>query len=350
MAIMMYVQDNNEILPAAANAWSSISLSAGVLKCPDYIDANGYVFNANCAGQALGSFSDATIVPLTADGNTTTSPLNPFNPPISNVSYFDTDLDYSRHNNGLIASWLDGHVTYATNGVSFQTQMLGTLTSPTTTGEILTVVNPSANGSTPSCTLPTSGWTGSLQQTAVGSNGFVLYGYNGGNNPDTATSNIDETAVTGAFTSVGVPMEQLNNNPQIMTGGGQGMVGYNYNGSTNTNWNYIWGCASSVGDKALPITVAITPANESSKHILTVVCPQNLWYIRYMQISLVGAGSTTGPIYDYTSGETGSIIAQFSFIGNVTLTLTDQYAPTDPNMVGWSSTEQGVALGAIFLD
>ncbi len=127
LAILMYVQENDETLPEAATIWQSIKISSNlqtsnlaqtttassVTRCPNKTGvANGYVFNSDIAGLSLGAISDPTTSFLTADG-TRVANAAAVPPEYANVAYKRTDIDNTRHNNNLIASFLDGHTEIA---------------------------------------------------------------------------------------------------------------------------------------------------------------------------------------------------------------------------------------------
>jgi prepilin-type N-terminal cleavage/methylation domain-containing protein len=344
LAVMMYVQDNNETLPAAATAWSNISIPAGILMCPDATYSNGYLFNANIAGLALGSFSAPESTVLTADiNNPTTSPLNVPNYP--NVSYFDVDLNTSRHN-GTIASYLDGHVIMntATNGLSIQISKLGALQSALDTNYPLTIVNPTGVNGAASTTMP-AGASGSLTQTAVGTNGFVLYGWSGGTatqwQADGAGAH-DTSTATAAYTTIGSPVVTGNNSPQTFNVSHQIIT---YNGFSAVQSLIFAQSGNPPANLAPSFTIPITPANNLTTHVLTVVVPESYNNTRYMQITLTG-GSGAGVTYDYTAGVAANVVVQFKYIGPVTLTMVSPVANTG----GWNSGFYNAALSAIFFD
>jgi prepilin-type processing-associated H-X9-DG protein len=103
-AVLMYAQDNDELLPAPENVWGSLSLDKGVLVCPTKgtKTANGYVFDWGIAGAALGEISLPTETLLTVDGNSASTGL-------PNMAYDYSQFD-ARHGGKCIASFADGHV------------------------------------------------------------------------------------------------------------------------------------------------------------------------------------------------------------------------------------------------
>jgi prepilin-type N-terminal cleavage/methylation domain-containing protein/prepilin-type processing-associated H-X9-DG protein len=92
LAITMYAQDHEELLPTADGVWGAISLDKGVLICPTAGSKlpNGYLYNPAADSLALGEIPDPIAYPFTADATGTT-------------------LD-ERHTKKLIASFADGHV------------------------------------------------------------------------------------------------------------------------------------------------------------------------------------------------------------------------------------------------
>jgi prepilin-type N-terminal cleavage/methylation domain-containing protein len=99
-SVLLYAQDHEELLPAAENAWGDLKLDKGVLICPTAGKkvTNGYGFNANIAGMALGDVPDPAYILLTTDA------LSP-----SNLVTFMRDVDL-RHTQKVIAAYIDSHV------------------------------------------------------------------------------------------------------------------------------------------------------------------------------------------------------------------------------------------------
>jgi len=100
---MLYAQDHDELFPAADGVWGSISIDKGVLICPTAGKklANGYGFNANLGGKALGEITDPSFTALTADSATADNLLN-----------VTSDAD-KRHSSKAIWAFVDGHVEIA---------------------------------------------------------------------------------------------------------------------------------------------------------------------------------------------------------------------------------------------
>ncbi len=100
LAIMMYAQDHNELLPTYDTVWGSLSLDRGVLICPTKgkRTLNGYGFNYAVSGSALGEITDPTGTPLVADTSNT----------IDNTLRDGGDIDF-RHSGKVIGAYVDGH-------------------------------------------------------------------------------------------------------------------------------------------------------------------------------------------------------------------------------------------------
>jgi len=104
-AILIYVQDHDEMFPPSSSVWTTLNLPANVFVCPTFGTKypNGYVYNNALSGAALGSFTDPTTDLITADGNhvVTTSTT-------ANVAYSNVDYDF-RHMGFMIGAFADGH-------------------------------------------------------------------------------------------------------------------------------------------------------------------------------------------------------------------------------------------------
>lgn len=105
VALQMWCQDHDEVMPEATEMWGGVSLDKGVLKCPSKARVkNGYVYNVFVAGIALGKLDPPEMTVLTADGIEDTSGV------LDNVGYKQADYDSRRHSKKMIASYVDGHV------------------------------------------------------------------------------------------------------------------------------------------------------------------------------------------------------------------------------------------------
>ena len=130
MAISLNCQDNNEVMPSATAVWSSVVPQSKITVCPDMTSiANGFVFNAELGGQALGQVpylascatpNDVTSCFVTADGATSeaigaSTTIYPSATIIANCAYIPADIATGRHSGSstggsFIASFVDGHV------------------------------------------------------------------------------------------------------------------------------------------------------------------------------------------------------------------------------------------------
>jgi prepilin-type N-terminal cleavage/methylation domain-containing protein/prepilin-type processing-associated H-X9-DG protein len=108
VAILMYAQDHDEMLPDHSSVWPEINVDRNILMCPTKGKkvANAYVYNFAVSSQALGEIIDPTGSLLTMDGQhaATTSPVT-----YDNVAYTIDDLD-ARHSTKFVATFVDGHV------------------------------------------------------------------------------------------------------------------------------------------------------------------------------------------------------------------------------------------------
>lgn len=115
VAVQMWTQDNNELLPPASGWTTSVGLSGKVLTCLDASGlTNAYLYNNKYAGQTLSSATQlqtADLALLTCDGaHTATVATGVYAATLVNMLYTSTD-PAPRHNNSLIAGWVDGHVS-----------------------------------------------------------------------------------------------------------------------------------------------------------------------------------------------------------------------------------------------
>ena len=104
-ACLMYAQDNNELLPTGATVWGSLNMDKGVLICPTLGTkySNGYGYDMQCDGVALGEITDTSGTVLTADAVTTAN----------NLLYSPANVDY-RHGSKTIMTCVDGHAEITT--------------------------------------------------------------------------------------------------------------------------------------------------------------------------------------------------------------------------------------------
>jgi len=104
-AILIFANDNDEMLPTAEAMWAGVQVDPHLLTCPTAGKGlrNGYVYLNARADMPLGKISNPTAAALTADGY-----HSPAAGTFANIAYNTVDLAY-RHNRKLIASFADGH-------------------------------------------------------------------------------------------------------------------------------------------------------------------------------------------------------------------------------------------------
>ena len=131
LAIMMFAQDNQETLPTTSEVWAATNLPAKVLKCPTLGSrvSQAYIYNggSHLSGVGLGKYKDPTEVVLTGDAMTKSATEGYADLTEADNGSGSADLlaDTSnadrfvgkyfalgRHDGGIIASFLDGHVSY----------------------------------------------------------------------------------------------------------------------------------------------------------------------------------------------------------------------------------------------
>jgi prepilin-type N-terminal cleavage/methylation domain-containing protein/prepilin-type processing-associated H-X9-DG protein len=108
VAILMWAQDHDEVLPDASSVWPEINVDRNILMCPTKGKkvANAYIYNSSVSSRALGMVDRPEMQLLTCDGQhaATTSPVT-----YDNVGYTVEDID-ERHSNKAVATFADGHV------------------------------------------------------------------------------------------------------------------------------------------------------------------------------------------------------------------------------------------------
>jgi prepilin-type N-terminal cleavage/methylation domain-containing protein/prepilin-type processing-associated H-X9-DG protein len=109
VAILMYAQDHDEVLPDHSSVWPEINVDRNILMCPTKGKkvANAYVYSSGLSSLTLGELADPSGTLMTMDGQhaATTGPP----PTYDNVAYMVTDID-ARHSNKFVATYADGHV------------------------------------------------------------------------------------------------------------------------------------------------------------------------------------------------------------------------------------------------
>lgn len=179
-ALMMYIQDNGEMLPPSSTVWQNLNLPAKSLICPTLgTTNNGYGFMNYLGGTAMGTITNPETTPVSADMKiSTTSP---------NLITSQANIDL-RHNGLVVYSALDGHVTMTNSAANIFSPSLvgsadiaaayGSPAIPLTLGNLGTI-NPVAD---------LSGLGGTFKNTSVGTGGLVYFPSNDGNYSDNHSS------------------------------------------------------------------------------------------------------------------------------------------------------------------
>jgi prepilin-type N-terminal cleavage/methylation domain-containing protein/prepilin-type processing-associated H-X9-DG protein len=112
VAILMWAQDHDEMLPDHSNVWPEINVDRNILMCPTKGKkvANAYVYAYAVSSVTLGELSDPTGTLLTMDGQHAATPASGNTPATyDNVGYTVDDID-ARHSNKFVCTFADGHV------------------------------------------------------------------------------------------------------------------------------------------------------------------------------------------------------------------------------------------------
>jgi prepilin-type N-terminal cleavage/methylation domain-containing protein/prepilin-type processing-associated H-X9-DG protein len=113
MAMLMYTQDHEEILPPAADwitAMGGEGLADKIWNCPTSQNKGSavspdYIYCNAAAGCALADLVGPTTIPLTTDGS---HKANASDGTLDNIGYALTDVDL-RHSDKAVVSFVDGH-------------------------------------------------------------------------------------------------------------------------------------------------------------------------------------------------------------------------------------------------
>jgi len=177
-AVLLYAQDHEEMLPENAGVWGAINVDKGVLKCPTKSRlANGFLFNFNIGGTALGKYDTPNATEVTGDGMHTSTASQPY----ENVAYDAAEFD-KRHNGKIQMSYLDGHIDLTTTGPTIVLPVLPD------SGPTLAAGNPNARIDTIDSTTSGNWWT-APSTFVYGKKGYILCDFNG----------TDVTQLTGSY-------------------------------------------------------------------------------------------------------------------------------------------------------
>lgn len=334
LAFQIYTQENDETFPAVDNWATDIAVAPKMLACPDRKISNGYVYNGvDVAGKSLGDIGEVTETTLLADGLTGTNQT-------ANVLYDANNYDF-RHTNGVIATYVDGHVAYTTTAPPVGIALIAKFENVSGTINVDST-KPLANPATAAATLSLKATSGS-PQAGIGSHGYVLFSWR---------NESDVSVYSGPF-----------QNTTFATGWRGGSSAFQYapyrfdvtDGSTTTS-----GDNSGVFSKLVPRDTEVNSwpirVNDDAVHTLTVFIGSyatgaewdgQMGAGHYIPIictlsSDIGAAHESTYTVDYSTGVSGPTILQFHFKGNSKFTLKQTRLP-------WHDVVR-VGIGAVFFD
>jgi prepilin-type processing-associated H-X9-DG protein len=318
LAIQMYTQDHEELLPAAAEVWGAINLDKGVLICPTAgkKQANGYVYSSLVAGIALGEIADPTAEVLVADGKAlSTAVANP----AANVLYAPGDLDW-RHANGYIAAFVDGHAGLMKTAPAFGLAALG---SKNGVGAVTVTYNAATPTVPPVVTLP----SGTVPKTTVGSSGYVLPRWKT-ISPPTSTGATPTKAFFAPFTDTFTTEYFSTGNSWCMTN----IVVNGTSGSAGTPTGTDYGAVGSVAaGTTLSVPINVT---DTALHTLTIITGARFSSIPHSRYTITtdtgaGAGREASAMLEIPA-ESAPNLLQFTFRFKCKLTLYTVTQHSDP--------------------
>jgi prepilin-type processing-associated H-X9-DG protein len=115
--LLLYAEDHGGMLPTDAEVWKVLDLAPYSLICPSagLHTSNAYVYNYTVSGKSTSAFVNPSVEILTADGQHQPTDGSETHP---NVAYSAADFNYIRHQERMVASFLDGHVTTVSSDVT----------------------------------------------------------------------------------------------------------------------------------------------------------------------------------------------------------------------------------------
>jgi prepilin-type N-terminal cleavage/methylation domain-containing protein/prepilin-type processing-associated H-X9-DG protein len=243
-ACLMYAQDHEELLPAAATVWGDIAMDAGVLVCPTKgrKTRNGYVYNALYAEDALGDIPVPTNASFLGDGVGDAAAPNV----ATSYTHFE-----KRHGGKLVVGYVDGHVALvplqptSTEDFSYGGTLKLWLKADTLSGvadgtPVTTWSDSSGNNK-----HATSSGTAVPTYVANGANGWPALKFDGVDDKiETAT---DVLASTGALTIVYVA-KQIAPFTDTATGRGRRLMGLGNLQCFKGTWDNSGGPTVSLGE------------------------------------------------------------------------------------------------------
>ena len=314
----MYVQDNNELMPASSTVWSNLALSSKVLTCLSQSNAAGtaYVYN-NYMSSATGLTGSPmqTLTPgavtadtvwMTADGKHAVQSLGGYYQDYAQIAYAPADVSTPHtlgNSLGTIVSFLDGHVAMSTapgaTGTLFGAANFLSNIQPLTPAQMPTVASGTFGGSTalpgaasyygctganvsgPWSTSVAPGWAGTgnsglynLAQLAA-SPATVPAGLTEVNtgylnaNGSTLSQTLTQTFATGHTYVFSAYLATMNG-----VWGATGTVNYSmqiYDGTSSTALGTAITGAAPAGSWSAPISVSYTANSGQSGHLIEIV-------------------------------------------------------------------------------
>ncbi len=249
LAVMMYAQEHDELLPTSDTVWGALNLDKGVLMCPTAGTKIpiAYVYDDRLSGMALGEVPSPTDMFVTTDG-------------ISGA------VD-RRHSGKLLFSAVDGHVEMGADPGNIQMcGWLQKLSANSGTPSVMVYDATKPPLSQPAVDLSgfvgTNGYTAvkSMFSTAVGADGYAVITTT---TPNTATMRGPYSGVTLSGTGGGT---WQNNAPEIANGGITEPSLQPLGGAVTDYWAGATACDA----QQATVTVKFTGFNR----LITVVSPK----------------------------------------------------------------------------
>ena len=204
LAINIYIQDNNNYCPPASSVWQQVKFNNNSLTCPSAPKLTpqppSYLYNVGLDGMPIGGFALPEKTVLSGEGAHATSTAQP----LTYVLYSDADV-VNYHTGRANYSYLDGHVD---TGDDLIKPVANVAYKDGNNAVVCTVTSAAVAAKQPSLTLPAlangtvlpTGSTGTLFNTTVGSNGYVLFNWNNAGDITKLSSPFTAVTRTGTWT------------------------------------------------------------------------------------------------------------------------------------------------------
>ena len=111
-ANQIWTQENDEMMPSAAEFWAAIDVPDKVKRCPNIPSGDSYVYNNLVAGKSLGELDEMSAEQqwIAADGMHSATAATPtVEATLSQIAYETKDI-HKRHGGKVLASFVDTHV------------------------------------------------------------------------------------------------------------------------------------------------------------------------------------------------------------------------------------------------